>query len=184
LELHDAECWRKADGGRLAPSAGRAGKSVIAFSLWGRHAAYNYGALINLALAPKVYPGWICRFYVGADVPQAVVDRLLSAGAEVVPFTVFPDVPTLFARFLPLADPTGALFLSHDCDRLNETEPAAVAAWELLHVVRDTCCHKADHGSSGVGAPTAAGGHVAGQRRGFPAASMADQQCWPSRCGC
>jgi tetratricopeptide (TPR) repeat protein len=70
LELHDSESWRRADGKmQLAPAAGRAGKNVIAFSLWGRHAAYNYGALINLALAPEAYPGWTCRYYVGAGVP-------------------------------------------------------------------------------------------------------------------
>ena len=146
LELHDAECWRKADGARLAPSAGREGKSVIAFSLWGRHAAYNYGALINLALAPKVYPGWICRFYVGADTPQATVDRLLSGGAEVVPATAFPNIPYLNARFLPLADPTVARFLSRDCDsRLNDTEAKLVAAWTKsglpFHVIRDHVLH-------------------------------------------
>jgi hypothetical protein len=146
LELHDAESWRRADGARLAPSAGRAGKSVISFSLWGRHAAYNYGALINAALAPKVYPGWICRFYVGADVPQATVDRLLGAGAEVVPFAAFPDVPPLFIRFLPLADPAVARFLSRDCDsRLNAAEAELVATWTEsglpFHVIRDHVLH-------------------------------------------
>jgi hypothetical protein len=146
LELHDAEAWRHFDGAQLAPSAGRAGKSVISFSLWGRHAAYNYGALINMALAPKVYPGWICRFYVGADVPQAVLDRLLAAGAEVVPFAAFPDVPPMYARFLPLADPAVARFLSRDTDsRLNEAEAELVAAWTEsglpFHVIRDHVLH-------------------------------------------
>jgi hypothetical protein len=146
LELYDAECWRKASDTRLAPSAGRAGKSVISFSLWGRHAAYNYGALINLALAPKVYPGWVCRFYVGADVPQAVIDRLVAAAAEVVPFSAFPDVPPLCIRFLPLADPAVARFLSRDCDsRLNAVEAGLVAEWtgsgRPFHVIRDHVLH-------------------------------------------
>jgi len=145
LELYDAECWRRSDGTRLAPSTGRAGKSVISFSLWGRHAAYNYGALINLALASKVYPGWTCRFYVGADVPQAVIDRL-SAGAEVVPFSAFPDVPPLYVRFLPLGDPDVARFLSRDCDsRLNPAEAGLVDAWTKsglpFHVIRDHVLH-------------------------------------------
>ena len=130
LELHDAEAWRHFDGAQLAPSEGRTGKSVISFSLWGRHAAYNYGALINMALARKVYPGWMCRFYVGADVPQAVIDRLLGAGAEVVPFPA--DVPPMYARFLPLADPAVARFLSRDTDsRLNEAEAESVSYTHL-----------------------------------------------------
>ena len=146
LELYDAECWRRADGTRLTPSAGRAGKSVISFSLWGRHAAYTYGALINLALASKVYPGWICRYYVGADVPQAVTDCLNRWGAEVVPFSAFPDVPPLYVRFLPLADPDVARFLSRDCDsRLNAAEAGLVAAWTEsglpFHVIRDHVLH-------------------------------------------
>jgi tetratricopeptide (TPR) repeat protein len=146
LELHDAICWQKSDGALLGPSAGRSGKSVIAFSLWGRHAAYNYGALINLALAPKVYPGWVCRFYLGAGVPQPVIDHLVRGGAELVPATTFPDVPALYARFLPLADPTVARFLSRDTDsRLNETEAGLVAAWIQsglpFHVIRDHVLH-------------------------------------------
>jgi hypothetical protein len=146
LELHDAEAWRHFDGAQLGPSADRAGKSVISFSLWGRHAAYNYGALINMALAPKVYPGWTCRFYVGADVPPAVIDRLVGEGAEVVPFAASPDVPPMYARFLPLADPTVARFLSRDTDsRLNEAEAELVAAWTEsglpFHVIRGHVLH-------------------------------------------
>ena len=147
LELHDADTWRKADSNRqLAPSAGRGGKSVISFSLWGRHAAYNYGALINLALAPKIYPGWICRFYVGAGVPQEIIDRLMSGGAEVIPAAEFPGIPMLCARFLPLADPAVARFLSRDTDsRLNEAEAKLVTAWiesgRPFHVIRDHVLH-------------------------------------------
>ena len=146
LELHDAEAWRRSSGRRLSPSAGRAGKSIIAFSLWGRHAAYNYGALINLALAAKVYPGWTCRYYVGADVPGAIVDHLVKGGAEVLHPDAFPGVPMLYARFLPLDDPTVARFLSRDCDsRLNDAEAGLVAEWEKsgapFHVIRDHVLH-------------------------------------------
>jgi hypothetical protein len=146
LELHDAECWRKAADTRLAPSAGRAGKSVIAFSLWGGHAAYNYGALINLALAPRAYPGWICRYYVGSDVPEEVIERLLRGGAEVVPFASVPGVPPMYTRFLPLSDSDTARMLSRDCDsRLNAVEAKLVSDWIEsglpFHVIRGHVLH-------------------------------------------
>lgn len=143
LELRDAIAWRNHDGNQLAPSQGRAGKNVIAFSLWGRNAAYNYGAVINLALAQKIYPGWTCRFYVGADVHPATVYRLTSGDAEVVPFK---DIPGLFARFLPLSDPNVARVIVRDCDaRLSKIEADLVAAWcdsgLPFHVMRDHILH-------------------------------------------
>jgi tetratricopeptide (TPR) repeat protein len=146
LELHDAESWRRSSGKRLGPSQGRTGKRVISFSLWGRHAAYNYGAMINLVLARTVYPGWVCRFYIGANVPQATVDYLVDGGAEVVHASEFPGVPMLYARFLPLDDPAVERFLSRDCDsRLNTAEAGLVAQWTEsgmpFHVIRDHVLH-------------------------------------------
>ena len=46
---------------------------VIAFSLWGDNPKYNVGAIKNAELAKVVYPGWVCRFYVGASVPQETI---------------------------------------------------------------------------------------------------------------
>jgi hypothetical protein len=142
-ELRDALCCSKADGRRLAASEGRAGKSLISFSLWGGNAVYNHGAIINLTLARTVYPDWTCRFYVGADVPQATIDRLLAGGGEVVPAA---DVPGLFARFQPFSDPAVARFIVRDCDsRLSEAEAGLVAAWVEsglpFHVIRDHVLH-------------------------------------------
>jgi hypothetical protein len=143
LELRDAIAWRGSDGSQIAPPAGRAGKNLISFSLWGRNAAYNHGALINLALAKTIYLGWVCRLYVGADVPVATVERLAAGGAEVVPFT---GIPGLFARFLALSDPDAACVIVRDCDaRLSEIEAELVAAWLEsglpFHVMRDHILH-------------------------------------------
>ena len=51
---------------------------VIAFSLWGDNTRYTLGALQNASLAKLVYPGWVCRFYVGSDTPKYIVDMLLE----------------------------------------------------------------------------------------------------------
>ena len=51
-------------------------KKVISFSLWGTTPMYTVGAVKNAELAPKIYPGWICRFYVSNDVPPPILDEL------------------------------------------------------------------------------------------------------------
>ena len=39
-------------------------KNIISFSLWGDDAKYWVGALRNIELARKLYPGWQIRFYI------------------------------------------------------------------------------------------------------------------------
>ena len=74
LERRDAEAC--ADPPPVAvsePDGPPSGQNVISFSLWGKAPFYAYGAMINLVLSRTVYPGWTCRFYVAADVPQPCV---------------------------------------------------------------------------------------------------------------
>ena len=58
-------------------------RNIIAFSLWGDGRKYTDGALANAELAPTIYPGWTCRFYMDATVPEAVGTRLAACGAQV-----------------------------------------------------------------------------------------------------
>ena len=70
LEIRDAEaCADPPAVAIIKPSGPPSGKNVISFSLWGKAPFYAYGAMINLLASRTVYPGWTCRFYVGADVP-------------------------------------------------------------------------------------------------------------------
>ena len=39
-------------------------KNVVAYSLWGNDMIYWTGALRNIELTHKYFPGWICRFYI------------------------------------------------------------------------------------------------------------------------
>ena len=76
----------------------------------------NGGAMINLVLCRTVYPGWACRYYVDATVPQPCVAYLRDNGADVRNMQdEYPGVG-LFQRFLVMNDPAVGRFLVRDCD--------------------------------------------------------------------
>ncbi len=59
-------------------------KTIIAFSLWGDNPTYTAGAIKNADLALEIYPGWVCRYYVGKSVPKDIVCTLIGrANTEV-----------------------------------------------------------------------------------------------------
>lgn len=121
-------------------------KKVISFSLWGALSTYTEGALENARLAPVFYPGWICRFYCDASVPETVRTALQDLGAEVILMPPTQHYEGLFWRFQVAFDPTVSYFLCRDCDsRLNLREQAAVDAWlasgRAFHIMRDALIH-------------------------------------------
>ena len=147
LEIRDAEACADPPPVAVTPPHGApAGANVISFSLWGRAAFYAYGAMINLKLARSVYPEWVCRFYVGADVPPACVGYLRDNGADVRAIeSEYPGVG-LFQRFLVMNDRSVGRFLVRDCDaRLSAAEAGLVRQWidsgRPFHVVRDHVLH-------------------------------------------
>ena len=147
LDLRDAEaCRSPPPRPMMEPGGPPSGQDVISFSLWGTAPFYAYGAMINLVLARTIYPGWSCRFYVAADVPQACVAFLCDNGADVRDMEdEYPGVG-LFQRFLVMNDPTVGRFLVRDCDaRLSAAEADLVQQWiksgKPFHVVRDHVLH-------------------------------------------
>jgi hypothetical protein len=138
--------WRAARPRR--PPAGRL--AVLAFSLWGRAPRYLAGALRNAELARALYPGWVCRFYVGASVPAATVMALAARpNVEVVVMDEPGDWRGLFWRFLAAADERVDVALFRDTDsRLGARERAAVDAWlasdRAVHIMRDHPWHATD----------------------------------------
>jgi tetratricopeptide (TPR) repeat protein len=147
LDLRDAEaCRNPPPFAVIRPAGPPSGRNVISFSLWGTAPFYAYGAMINLVLSRTVYPGWSCRFYVGATVPAACVGFLRDNGADVRNIEdEYPGVG-LFQRFLVMNDPTVGRFLVRDCDsRLSVAEADLVRQWidsDLpFHVVRDHVMH-------------------------------------------
>jgi hypothetical protein len=147
LDLRDAEARRNPLPFSLkVPQGPPSGERVISFSLWGTAPFYSYGAMINLVLSRTVYPGWRCRFYVGADVPAACLAFLRGNGAELRNMAdEYPGVG-LFQRFLVMNDPGVGWFLVRDCDaRVSEMEAGLVRQWIdsglPFHVARDHVMH-------------------------------------------
>lgn len=147
IELRDVEACRLPRNMIFSePSSPPSGANIISFSLWGAQPFYNYGAMINLMLSRSIYPGWGCRFYVGADVPTACVNFLADHGAEVRKIEdEYPGVG-LFQRFLVMNDRSVGRFLVRDCDaRLSSAEADLVRQWidsgYPFHTVRDHVLH-------------------------------------------
>ena len=122
-------------------------KKVISFSVWGHNAGYCHGAVENARLIPKIYPGWVGRFYVDPLVPRVTLAELYDLGCEIVHKPESVDCMGLYWRFEPMYDdPTIERFIVRDTDsRLNMREAQAVKEWEdsnlLFHIIRDNNEH-------------------------------------------
>ena len=118
-------------------------KKVISFSLWGESKKYTHGAIINADLAEKIYPDWICRFYVAKSVPTDIISQLVAKkNTEVFVMNSQGNWEGMFWRFYAASDPEVDLMISRDCDsRLTERESLAVKEWEksdmMFHIMRD-----------------------------------------------
>lgn len=135
-------------------------KKIIAFSLWGNNPKYTIGAIKNAILAKEHYPGWVARFYVGADVDEAIITALKENNAEVVVMVTTGNWTGMFWRFLPAADVNVEVMISRDADsRLSKRESEAVDEWMksnmMFHIMRDHPHHNAPilGGMWGVKAP-------------------------------
>jgi len=127
-------------------------KNVIAFSLWGDKPMYWIGAIKNIELAKKYYPGWICRFYIDKNSRHDLIDTIKGDNVEVV--LVDPTGSNenhyyhhgMFWRFNASVDEDVDVFLSRDCDsRISEREASAVNEWlssdKDFHIMRDHPYH-------------------------------------------
>jgi protein O-GlcNAc transferase len=116
---------------------------IISFSLWGNDPKYTVGAIRNAELSKEIYPGWICRFYLGEDVSEDIENELLKNNAE----TFKMDGCSwngMFWRFF--AADSNDVVISRDTDsRINEREKFAVEEWldsdKDFHIMRDHAWH-------------------------------------------
>ncbi|MGI5274752.1 hypothetical protein ACQEUU_37345 [Nonomuraea sp. CA-218870] len=116
--------------------------NVIAFSLFGPDELYLVGAAENVRLCAGLYPGFVCRFYVGDSIPSLVVGELSRMGAEVVPMAGVPENWwSTFWRFHALRDGNEVTLFRDADSRPCERERAAVEEWlasgKQFHVMRD-----------------------------------------------
>lgn len=121
-------------------------KKIISYSLYGTGEKYLIGSLRNAEQSVDLYPGWIPRFFVGNSVNQALVDKLISAGAEVVRMEGREDASAMFWRYQPFFDSDVSMVIIRDADsRLSCREVQAVTAWveggRGFHIMRDHPAH-------------------------------------------
>ena len=125
-------------------------KKIISYCLWGNSPKYTFGALKNATLAEKIYPGWICRFYVGTSTPPNIIQELSNfSNTEVIIQKTEGNWEGMFWRFEAISDPDVEVMISRDCDsRLTHREKAAVEAWlstdKNFHIMRDHPFHQTE----------------------------------------
>jgi hypothetical protein len=122
-------------------------KKLITFSLWGSNPKYTIGAIRNAGLASILYPGWICRFYVGKSVPSEILSALKNMkNVEVIEMDEEGNWSGMFWRFYPASEEDVDVMISRDCDsRLSLRERMAVEEWlnsdKGFHIMRDHPWH-------------------------------------------
>jgi hypothetical protein len=121
-------------------------KNIIAYSLWGDHPMYWIGALKNIELAKKYFPGWICRFYIDDKSKKELVDTIKGDDVEIVLVNSKDSFHGMFWRFWAAEDPEVDIFLSRDCDsRFSDREFFAIKEWldsdKDFHIMRDHPYH-------------------------------------------
>jgi len=121
-------------------------KNVIAYSLWGDNPIYWVGALRNIELAKKYYPGWICRFYIDKNSRQDLIDTVVGENVEIILVDSKDSFHGMFWRFWASVEENVDVFLSRDCDsRFSDREFKAVQEWlnsdKDFHIMRDHPYH-------------------------------------------
>lgn len=126
-------------------------KKIISFCLWGNNECYNYGALENAYISAKIYPDWICRYYVSNTIIPYVLKKLKSLpNVEVVEMPkrgFLKDQKKMYWRFIPAFEKDVEMVLVRDTDsRLNMRERYAVDEWlasgKKFHIMRDKRAHR------------------------------------------
>lgn len=121
-------------------------KKIISYSLYNDRPKDVVNAVINCLLIPKIYPGWIARFYVDDTIPVCI-DKLLRSFShvEVIDMPRHKGSEAMLWRFLPAAE-HDAVMISRDADSwVSSREKACVDEWlaskKNFHIIRDHCYH-------------------------------------------
>ena len=99
-------------------------RRVIAFSLWGSNPKYVIGAIRNAELAERLYPGWVCVFYIDFNTVSDIEVQFLDAktNTEILPMPNKMDGwKGMFARFLEVSNSKNSVTIIRDCFSLGQT---------------------------------------------------------------
>ena len=121
-------------------------KNIVAYSLWGNHPMYWIGALRNIELVSKYFPGWICRFYIDDSSDKELIDTIKGENVEVILVKSKDSFHGMFWRFWAVEEPDVDIYLSRDCDsRFSDREFNAIQEWlesdKDFHIMRDHPYH-------------------------------------------
>jgi hypothetical protein len=122
---------------------------VVAYGVYGDDPFYLEGAVRNVLLARKYYPGWEVRFYTDGQnpLPAEYVRRLSTPTSRVVPVRgIRGAIAGMFWRLLVAGDLSVDRFVVRDVDSsLGAREKAAVDEWiasgRKFHAFRDNPAH-------------------------------------------
>lgn len=122
-------------------------KKIISFSLWGDNPKYTIGAIKNADLALEIYPGWICRYFIGKSTPSDIIETLKEkSNVEVIQMDEEGGWNSMFWRFLPIIEDDTEIMISRDCDsRLSMREKVCIDEFinsdKLFHTMLDHPYH-------------------------------------------
>jgi hypothetical protein len=120
---------------------------IISYSLYNKRHKDVLNAVVNCMLAEKVYPGWICRFYIDDTIPTEIEEILGTfSNVQIVKMPTHKGSEAMLWRFLPCSDDDVEVMISRDADSwINEREKVCVDEWiasdKSFHIIRDHCYH-------------------------------------------
>lgn len=121
-------------------------KKIVSYSLYNSRPKDIINAIINCLLMPKIYPGWVARFYIDDTIPSCI-EKLLRTFeyVEVVTMPRHRGSEAMLWRFLPAAE-YNTVMISRDADSwISVREKVCVDQWlegkKNFHIIRDHCYH-------------------------------------------
>jgi hypothetical protein len=121
-------------------------KNIVSYSLWGDHPMYWVGAIRNIELVNRFYPGFISRFYIDKNCKPELINSIKGDNVEIVIVDSKDSFHGMFWRFWASEESDVNIFLSRDCDsRITEREVSAFNEWldsnKDFHIMRDHPYH-------------------------------------------
>lgn len=123
-------------------------KKIISYSLYNNRPKDVINAIINCLLVPKIYPGWVARFYIDDSIPPCIEQLLRTFEyVEVVVMPRHKGSEAMLWRFLPASEPEyDTVMISRDADSwISVREKVCVDQWlegkKNFHIIRDHCYH-------------------------------------------
>jgi len=120
--------------------------NYISFSLYGDQQFYTVGAIENVKLCSKIYPGWNPVVYVDEAVPSYAISELRNHGALIIngSHNISRNKRTWRFSAVLIKDAEKVIFRDAD-SRVSFRESACVNTWldsgKALHIMRDHPYH-------------------------------------------